>query len=146
VRSTTRTHRAPARRWRLTVLAVLAIGGVMLLTNCGGGGDNAGAANSNAATTTTNEPGTAKISSLDVPPTAACNGKTSVTVHVSYATEGAKSVELVVDGAAVPSATATSGALDVPIHCDPLPHTFVIVAKDSNGRSTSLQKLVTTNA
>jgi hypothetical protein len=130
-------------RWREYALAAVGAG-ALLLAGCSGGG-NAGATNANATTTTIGH-GTAKITSLEVPATAECNGKTSVTVHVTYSTEGAKSVELLVDGAAVPSATATSGALDVPIHCDPLPHTFVVVAKDASGKETSLQKLVMTNA
>jgi hypothetical protein len=131
-------------KWRSlsAALAVaLVIASALLTGSCGGGGASA----SNTTASTTLKPGNAKIVSFDVPATADCHGSTSVPVHVQYATSGGKSTELDVDGRIVPGATAASGALDVPVHCDPLAHTFVLIVKDQNGHPTSLQKILTTN-
>jgi hypothetical protein len=83
--------------------------------------------------------------SFEVPATADCAGATSTTVTVTYATEGAKKQELYVDGRITPGTDATSGSVVAPVHCDPLPHTFVLVAYDENGRRTAAEKKLTTN-
>jgi hypothetical protein len=133
------------RRWArrrsvrlLLVCAALAV----VAAACGGSGS---AAQSPATSTTgAPKPGSAKIVSFDVPSSLTCaQSATSTTAHVTYSTSGGKKQELLVDGRALPLDSA-SGAIDAPVHCDGLPHTFVLYVTDSNGRPTSLQKLLMT--
>jgi hypothetical protein len=133
-----------AFRW-----AVLTMLGVATLASCGGGSSSA--SDTTKPTAATLVPGSAKIVTLDVPATASCAGKPNVTTQVAYATSGAKSVKLLVDGGAALGAdgapltvAAPSGQLDVAVHCDPLPHTFVLVAIDSSGHETTKQVRLTT--
>jgi ABC-type glycerol-3-phosphate transport system substrate-binding protein len=129
------------------VLPVLVAGAVVLgLAACSG--DDGRAASGAATTTAANaeKPGTAQVSTFDVPTSAECGGKTSTTVDVTYATTGAKKQELYVDGRIVSGTDVASGTVTAPVHCDPLPHTFVMVAYDANGRRTPVEKKLTTNA
>jgi hypothetical protein len=98
------------------------------------------------ATSTSEAAGDAKVTSFEVPASAECAGSTSTTVTVSYATSGASKQELYVDGRTVPGTDATSGSVTAPVHCDPLPHTFVMIAYDTAGRRTALEKKLTTNS
>jgi hypothetical protein len=133
-----------AMRW--TSLAMI---GVALLASCGGGSSSA--SDTTKPTAATLAPGSAKVTSFDVGTNANCAGKPNVTTHVAYATSGAKSVKLLVDGGAALRAdgtpltiAATAGQVDVAVHCDPLPHTFVLVAIDASGHQTTKQVQVTT--
>jgi hypothetical protein len=131
----------PATRRSLTVLAVL-VGTTTLIAACSGS-----SASTNSTTSTSDAgsaPGTAQIAAFDVPASAQCGGKTSTMVPVHYAVTGSTKQLLRVDGRDVPGTEATSASLSVAVHCDPLPHTFVLVAYDAKGRRTALQKLLTT--
>jgi hypothetical protein len=140
-----RTRYDGALRWRLVAAAALLVS-MPLLASCGGDGGSAGASSKDqAATSTTSGPGDATISVFEVPTDVACGGKTSTSVHVKYATTHAKSQQLIVDGRPVDGTKDATGELDVPVHCDPLPHTFVLIALDSRGRPTALQKIVNTS-
>ncbi len=86
----------------------------------------------------------AKIELLEVPESASCGGSTSVTVAVRYATSGAARQRLLVDGRDEGLATGPDGNVSVPVHCDPLPHTVVLIAWDDEGRRTFLQKILQT--
>ena len=81
---------------------------------------------------------------LDAPASVACNGATSTTVSISYATADAKSKQLLVDGLSIDGTEPASGSLVVPVHCDALPHTVVLIAKDADGGRTVKQTLVNT--
>ena len=127
-------------------LPILVLVGVLTgtLASCSGGDNNA----SGGTTTTvanTEKPGTAQVTSFVVPATVECGGATSTSVDVQYATTGAKKQELYIDGRIVPGTEAGSGTVSAPVHCDMLPHTFVMVAYDANGRRTAAEKKVTTN-
>jgi hypothetical protein len=67
-------------------------------------------------------------------------------VTVGYATSGASKQELYVDGRPVPGTDVATGSVTAPVHCDPLPHTFVMIAYDAAGRRTALEKKLTTNS
>jgi hypothetical protein len=135
-------HHLVRRAMPLVVASLM----VAALGACGGGGgdDNASGATSTTVANT-EKPGTAQVTSFVVPASVECTGKTSTTVDVQYATSGAKKQELYVDGRLVPGTDAASGTVSAPVHCDPLPHTFVMVAYDANGRRTPMEKKVTTN-
>jgi len=139
-------HRTSAKR--PVVALLVAIVAAAALSGCGGGDSSSSASSTTSTKTTTTQadvPGTAKVTSFEVPATAACGGATSTTVTVSYATQDAAKQELYVDGRLSPGTDAASGSLAVPVHCDPLPHTFVMVAYDGNGRRTAVEKKLTTN-
>jgi hypothetical protein len=89
--------------------------------------------------------GAAKIKRFDVPTSVDCGGKTSTTVTVSYAVSKATKQKLVVDGRALGGTGKSQASVDAPVHCDPLPHTFVLAAYDSAGKRTTEQKVLTTN-
>lgn len=132
-------------RRALAVLLVV-VAGAAAVAGCSS--DNSSAKSSGATATTAkggDVPGTAKVTSFEVPATADCAGATSTSVTVTYTTEGAKKQELYVDGRITPGTDATSGSVVAPVHCDPLPHTFVLVAYDPNGRRTATEKKLTTN-
>jgi ABC-type glycerol-3-phosphate transport system substrate-binding protein len=127
-------------------LLVLAVALMAALAACSSGGDDsAQGATSTTTVSNTEKPGTARVTTFDVPASVDCGGKTSTTVQVQYATSGAKKQELYVDGRIVSGTDAASGTVSAPVHCDPLPHTFVMVAYDANGRRTPVEKKVTTN-
>jgi hypothetical protein len=137
-------------RARTRVLALLAAAGVsaVLATGCGGGdsGDAAAPKDTGAPTSTSTSvaQGSAQITKLDAPATVACNGATSTKITVSYATTGASSKQLLVDGLRIDGTDQAAADIEVPIHCDTLPHTVVMVAKDGSGGKTVKQTMVTT--
>ena len=124
-------------------LALLAIGlSVVFTCACGSGGGGDASADT---TPTTVEPGNAKITTFVVPAAVPCpTGSTFVTVPVQYAASGADRMKLLVDGRQV-KLDGTQGEAKADVHCDPLPHTFVVVAYDSAGGRTVEQKLLNTN-
>ena len=67
-----------AFRW-----ALLTILGIATLASCGGGSSSA--SDTTKPTAATVAPGTAKITSFEVPATASCGGKPNVTTQVAYA-------------------------------------------------------------
>jgi hypothetical protein len=124
-----------------TISALAAgLAAVLAFAGCSDGSS----AQSQDATTTTKPAGSARITQFDVPESVACAGATSVTVTVSYAVEDARSLILAVDGLQRDGVNVPSGALDVPVHCDPLPHTFVLVAKDAQDRDTVEERTLVT--
>lgn len=128
-------------------LPVLLAGAMFVALGACSGDDGGSAAGGTTTTVANNEkPGTAQVTSFEVPASVECSGKTSTTVDVTYATADAKKQELYVDGRIVPGTDAASGTVSAPVHCDPLPHTFVMVAYDADGRRTPVEKKVTTNA
>jgi hypothetical protein len=120
----------------IALVAASAIG----LASCGGSGDDAAASKEPDPTV---EPGSASIDSFVVPESVACNGATSANVSVQYGITGAESQRLLVDGRPSDLPTA-NGTIDAEVHCDDLPHTFVLYALDDAGRPTTQQKLVKT--
>jgi hypothetical protein len=113
------------------------------------GGDDSGAASpttigDSSTSSTTLPQGNAKITKLEAPASVVCNGATSTKVTVSYATTGASSKQLLVDGLRIDGTDPASADLEVPIHCDTLPHTVVMVAKDASGAKTIQQTMITT--
>jgi hypothetical protein len=74
----------------------------------------------------------------------ACNGQTSTKVQLGYATTGAKKVEIYIDGGLTAGSNPASGTVTVDVHCDGLPHTFVVRALDAAGNPAVAQSLVTT--
>jgi hypothetical protein len=145
-------ERSPILGSRITrSLALAALAAVVAIGVSGCGSDDADASkeppSSTSPSTTLGDTaaGTATIPVFEVPATAACAaGETSVTVKVQYQTAGAKRQRLLVDGADVPGLDEDQATLDVPVHCDTLPHTFVLVAYDANDQKTTQQKLLTT--
>jgi hypothetical protein len=89
--------------------------------------------------------GAARITSFDVPKSVDCQGKTSTMVTVSYAVSKAKKQVLAVDGRELGGTGKSKASVEAPVHCDPLPHTFVLAAYDSSGKRTTQQKILTTN-
>jgi hypothetical protein len=135
-----------AKSYRLAsvIAALLALGA--LASSCAG--DSSGSASPakrGATVTTSARQGNAQITTLDAPASIACNGKTSTTVRIAYATTGAASKQLLVDGLHIDGTDPADGQLDVPVHCDQLPHTVVMVAKDADGGKTVKQTMVTTD-
>ncbi len=68
-----------------------------------------------------------------------------MTTAADYETEGATSVEFVVDGAQVPGSAPLSGSFDVPVSCDGRSHTVVLVAVDAEGGTTVDSRVVLTS-
>jgi hypothetical protein len=130
-------------------LIALAFAGLSLLSlsACGGGSSDASPKQSSTPTTQgAQTAGSARIISFDVPASVSCaQGTTSTTVSVSYGTSGATKQQLSVDGRPI-DLSSGSGKVDAPVHCDTLPHTFVLFAYDAAGRYSSQQKLVSTTS
>ena len=131
------------------LFAVLLVAAIAALatTSCGGGGDSSSSGASSVttaarATEATGTAGPAAIDTFNVPSTVACGTETSTTVTVQYAVSHAARQQLVVDGLDVKGTAASTGSVQVPIHCDPLPHTFVLVVYDAAGHRTSQQKIL----
>jgi ABC-type glycerol-3-phosphate transport system substrate-binding protein len=124
--------------WSACALALVALGAAACSS------DDSSAAG-NQTTTTTAEPGTARIDQFVVPESVDCNGKTSTKVSVQWSVSGAESQVLLVDGREVSGLDASSGTVEADVHCDPLPHTFVLHVLDDAGHPTTKQVLVTTN-
>jgi hypothetical protein len=113
------------------------------LASCSGDSSNNAAKAATTVPPTAVKGGDAAIDTFTVASSAACNGKTSVTVAVDYKISGAKKAELSVDGR--PQALdSMQGSVSPVVHCDTLPHTIVLVAYDSQNRKTAEQKLVVT--
>lgn len=133
-------------RRRLIVICLAAMT-LLLLASCGDSGSSAandgGTGSSSTTSTTTAKPGTATIDKLDAPTSVQCTGTSSTTIDISWATTGAAKNLLRVDGRDVPEATAASGTVTAPVHCDALPHTVALIAYDKNNAPTS--KVVYTN-
>ena len=128
-----------------------ALGAIALVAAlaAGCGGDDSGAASPTtagdpASASTTLPQGNAKITKLEAPATVACKGATSTEVTISYATTDAASKQLLVDGLRIDGTDPASAELSVPIHCDALPHTVVLIAKDGAGGKTVEQAMITT--
>ncbi|HEX5586837.1 MAG TPA: hypothetical protein VFZ17_05975 [Acidimicrobiia bacterium] len=122
-------------------LATLAVVVALLFGACS---DSSGSAADTPATTAADARGSAEILSLDAPGSVDCAGATKMTVAVTYSTSGAASQRLVVDGLPIDGVTQPSATVDVPVHCDPLPHTVVLIAKDAQGGRTTKQLTVET--
>jgi hypothetical protein len=121
------------------LLAVTAVG-------CSDSSDNTTkAAPSSTTPASAVQLGDARIVTFDVPATVECGGKTSTDVTVRYKFNGAKKMELLVDGRPY-KLTDSSGEQQATVRCDSLPHTMVLVAYDSSNQRTAQQKLLTTNA
>jgi hypothetical protein len=128
-------------------LSAIALGGMIVasLAACSGGSDSSSASPTSTTTPAPEKPGTAQVTTFEVPASVECGGTTSTTADVQYGTSGAKKQELYVDGRLVSGTDAPTGTVTAPVHCDPLPHTFVMVAYDNDGRRTAAEKKVTTN-
>lgn len=115
------------------------------LVGCGSDSSSS-APTSKDSMTTTGAPATGvKITSLEIPATLDCNGKTSVDLTVSYAVEGAARQELYVDGRKVDGTDKSVATVSTWVHCDTLPHTIDVVGYDQKNHHTTLEKMVTTN-
>jgi hypothetical protein len=130
------------KRWWIVGVAV---GGV-LLAACSSSSGSESSKSTPTVTTADARPGSAKITALDIPPSVECQGKTSTSVTIQWATSGAAKRELYIDGRPIADATGVSGTVDTPVHCDPLPHDVVVIAYDDAGRRTSQEKKFVTNA
>ena len=144
---TTRSH--PSRATRFRVLLVATVAAVAMLGAACSDSDSSGATSDSSKTTTTaaaapEKAGTAKIATTDIPASVQCKGATSTQVPVGYTTEGAKKVQIYIDGALTPGDSPVNGSVTVAVHCDGLPHTFVVRALDADGNPTVVKSLVTT--
>jgi multidrug efflux pump subunit AcrA (membrane-fusion protein) len=129
-----------ARRARVA----LAVGALAILAGCGG--DGSSAADDTSSTSVPGvKPGTAKISTLEVPKSVECGGATFTTFEIRYATSGAARVELRVDGRPIPLDDA-KGTVSADVRCDPLPHDVVLFAYDDDEGLTSRQAMLETKA
>jgi hypothetical protein len=122
---------------------MIVLGAFAVIVAASGCAGSSGSASETPSTSTTPGPGSAQITTFDVPASLQCGSNTSTTFTVTYATAGAAKQNLLVDGRPTPL-TDASGAVNVPVHCDNLPHTVVLYLTDSKGRATSQQKLLTT--
>jgi hypothetical protein len=127
----TKHHLTRVRRATLVLLALAVVGAA-----CGDDESSTDSSSTTSTSAASASTGTATIDAFDVPATTACAGATSVTVQASYATTGAVRWQLLVDGRELPGTDAPTATLDVPLHCDPLPHSFVLVAYDAAGAKT----------
>ena len=127
---------------RARIAAVIGAGMMVVALAAAGcsSSDDSGATTTDSSTTTTMPTGSAKITRFDVPESVDCGGKTSTVVEISYTTEAAKTQELVVDGLPIDGTDAASATLQVPVHCDTLPHTVVLVARGASKQPTIRQK------
>jgi hypothetical protein len=125
---------------RYRVRRLLGATGLAVVVAVGAAGCSGGSGASDAAKTS--PAGATRIDTFDVPTSATCGNETSTTVTVNYAVSNATREKLVVDGLDVGGVDGSDGTVDVPIHCDPLPHTFVLFAYDADGHRTSQQKIV----
>lgn len=133
------TRFLPRRAATMLLLAVVVPLGT--LAGCGGGSSSPEAV---VPTSTTVKPGTATITSFDVPASVQCTGGPSITFSVTYATQGAAYQQLIVDGRAGDRLTAASGTIEAPVHCDALKHTVVLAAYDKADGLTSQAKYLDT--
>lgn len=126
------------------VVAVAAVAALAIVGTACSDDSESGAATSTTAAA--DKPGTATISKFEVPETVQCEANTpSTTFPVTYEVTGAKRQQLLVDGRVEPGTDAASGTLAaVPVHCDAVPHTVVIVAYDDAGHRTADKKVLKT--
>jgi hypothetical protein len=96
-------------------------------------------------TTERESTGTATIRSFEVRNQISCAGDVDVTTAADYETEGAASVEFLVDGEQVPGTAPLSGSFAVPVSCDGRSHTVVLVAVDADGGTNVDSRVVLTS-
>jgi hypothetical protein len=125
---------------QLVVGLAVAAALVGAVAGCSGGGGS-GSVGAGTAASSTAAAGALRIDMLDVPDSVPCNGTTSATVPVQYATSAATRVRLYVDGREIPH-VKIDDSVQVPVHCDPVPHTVVVIAYDAGKGKTSQQKNV----
>ena len=124
------------RRGRWAMVACVLVG----LAACGGS-----SASTDRDESSANAASSAAITDFRVPEHVSCApGVTSVNVKITYVTTGSESTLLSVDGRQITD-LEESGALDVPVHCDPLPHTFVLVVEDADGNTASNDRVLVTD-
>jgi hypothetical protein len=134
--------RAPrSRRAWLPMVAAVAV--AVLAAGCSNSSDSSGSPRP-LPTTTVPEQGTAKIVKFDVPASVQCGALNSTTVPVTWATEGAKSQQISVDGRPVDGTDSATGSVNADVHCDALEHTVVIIALDAKGRRSFGQSILKT--
>jgi hypothetical protein len=127
---------------RTGILLTTALIGI--LAACSSGSPGKATPNPTSPTSTTAAPGSAKITTFTVPASVQCGAAPSITFSVGYAATGAKSLQLLVDGRDNPGLVATGGTIQVPVHCDAVAHTVVLVALDDKGGQTVQQKTLQT--
>ena len=90
--------------------------------------------------------GSAQIVKFEVPESVQCEANTpSTTFVVSYEVSGAKRQQVLVDGRIEPGTDAPSATLAaVPVHCDAVADTVVIVVYDDVGKRTAEKKVLAT--
>ena len=125
-------------RSRRTLVACLVVVLTLGLVACSSDSDGDGGASGGGSGG--GQGGSARVTRLDVPETTTCANVTYTTVEVRYATEGATSAELRVDGRGIPLEDPKSGTVSADIRCDPLPHDFVLFAYDAEGNYTTEKK------
>ena len=105
-----------------------------------------GSSASGGTTATTAAAGAAQITTLDVPTDIVCPPDTpSTTFTVTYATTGAKKLQLVVDGRTIEGELADAATVpNVAVHCDLVPHTVVLFAYDADGQRTAEKRILNT--
>ena len=89
--------------------------------------------------------GTATIRSFEVRNQISCTGEVDVTTAADYETDGATSVEFLVDGTQVPGTAPLRGSFDIPVSCDGRSHTVVLVAVDADGGTNVDSRVVLTS-
>jgi hypothetical protein len=152
-----RAPSSPPGRRRLLVAAAIALGA--LAAGCSSGsepvvqtlppgtsGAGTTATTSHLTGTTEREPtGTATIGSFEVRNQISCAGDIDVTTAADYETDGATSVEFLVDGDQVPGTPPLNGSFDIPVSCDGRSHTVVLVAIDAEGETNVDSRVVLTS-
>lgn len=108
---------------------------------CSDGGKPAASRDPSGATGSA--PGSAEIASFTVPASVSCGGRTFTSVPVEFQTTLARHVVLYVDGRKM-ALDSISGSLMADVKCDPIPHTFVLVAYDASGRKSVERTLLET--
>ena len=125
-------------------LSMVGLAAVMVLAACGDDDDGGDGPEPSVTTGSTLPPGDAVIDEFEVPESVECGDAPSTTVTITYAVTGAATQELLVDGATVPGTDAARGTVEAPVHCDELPHTFVLVATDDAGGVTTEERSLET--
>lgn len=88
---------------------------------------------------------TAKITAFELPSSITCHGDVDVSVVATYATTGATSVAVLVDGEQVRGTPPVTGTFTVPLRCDGTAHTVVLSALDPDGHAALQSKVVLTD-
>jgi hypothetical protein len=121
--------------------AVSLLGALAVLAGCGGGGASGSSAPPKLAET---KPGTAKITTFDVPDAVPCPSGPSTTFPISWSVAGSASQRIIVDGRTIAGTDAATGTVNADVHCDPTPHDVVLYALDKAGNPTTSKKIMTT--